>query len=198
MLYKKIVTMKYALIALFIIINPVHILAQKNSLFADAGIAFSTHQPGVSATYNYKLGRWLAIGIGAQGYGLYPTIANIRQQFVPAVFADIRANIRARRVNQFFTFLDIGMDFYNHNSEYIDKYIRKENTIYDVPKNNGVYTGFGIGYFRKMTKRGWGPYASFKIVMNYCNVNTYDTRFQEQEPTTWGRGTWVASLGFRF
>jgi hypothetical protein len=203
--------MKYAFITVILVLNHIGTSAQKYNLFADAGISFSQITPGLSATYNYKLTRWLGAGIGVQGYAFYPTKTH-HHQFVPAIFGDLRLNIRSRKRNQFFSFLDVGIDFYKHT----DNYFQDANFIYNVPNDNGVYTGLGIGYFRGMAKAGGkvnclpsesegepvvsnrGPYVSLKLITNNYKANAFNTLTGEKQTKTLGRGTIVFSLGFKF
>ena len=184
----KTVFMKYALIALLVMFNPITASAQKNNLFADVGIA-----PGLSVTYNYKFAKHIGLGIGLQGYNFIPTITN-RNEFVPAVFADVRLNSRQRKKHFFFYFLDLGIDFYKSN----DNYPRTSNIYDNVPKNNGFYTGLGSGYFRRMTKRGGGLYASLKIIGNIFNDHEYNIVAQNYRTSTMFYGTGVISIGFKF
>jgi hypothetical protein len=59
-------------------------------------------------------------------------------------------------VNQFFSFLDLGMNFYDPTGKYNTP---GTSVVVYSPKNNGFYSGIGAGYFRRMTNRGGGPYT---------------------------------------
>jgi len=185
--------MKYTLIALLILINPISSSAQKSYLYADGGLSLAYFDPGFSATWNYNIIKYIGIGAGAQAYVFHPALTNPRQ-FTPAIFADIRFRIRPERISQYFILTDIGLDIYNHN----DNYSRDGNYVYTVPKNNGVYFGLGIGYFLRLTYRGWGPYATMKIINNIYGKDQLDLNTGMHKTLTTGGGTIVLSLGFRF
>jgi hypothetical protein len=167
--------------------------AQKQYLYTDGAISLAYFDPGFSATYNYNPVKHLGLGLGVQGYVFHPAITNPRQ-FTPAVFADVRFRIRPERISQYFALLDVGMDFYKHNN---DQDI-KSNHVYTVPNDNGVYVGLGIGYFLRLTHRGWGPYTTVKLINNLYKQNDYNMVTNEQKSWTSGGGTIVLSLGFRF
>jgi hypothetical protein len=186
--------MKYALIALFVLVGPLHTSAQKHHLYTDAGLCFDYGgNPGFSATYNYNIARHIGIGAGVQGYMWHAAITNPRQ-FMPALFADFRFRIRPERISQYFIIADLGMNFYKHN----DDYMRDGNWVYSVPNDNGVYIGLGIGYFRRLTSRGWGAYVSLKAINNLYKESQLHLTTGDQKSPTVGHGTLVLSLGFRF
>lgn len=181
--------MRYALITLIMVCNSISAWAQKHHVYADIGIPF----PGFSATYNYKFAKHWGAGAGVQGYPFYPTGINIRK-FVPAVYGDVRLYIRPEHRNQFFTFLDLGMDVYKLK----DRYYRDSVLVYDVPAN-GFYSGLGFGYFNRITERGSGVYTSLKMVLNWYTVDGYSIVAPEQDTRllTLG-GTFAVSIGFKF
>ncbi len=184
--------MKYALVALLVAFNPAGTWAQKNVFFGDAGISLARFYPGASVTYNHNLARWFGVGAGAQAYDFHATRTNY--QFIPALFGELRFNIRPRKKSQLFLFLDIGADFYKHN----DYYWHQADMVYDVRKDDGIYTGLGIGYFRRKTKRGWGPYVSLKFISNSYNVDEYNIVSSKQNIAVWADATFVFSAGFKF
>jgi len=185
--------MRYALIVLLILINPLCTSAQKNYLYTDGGLSLAYFNPGFSATWNYNLIKYIGIGAGAQAYVFHPAITNPRQ-FTPAFFADIRFRIRPGHISQYFILTDLGLDIYNHN----DNYSRSGNYVYTVPKNNGVYFGLGLGYFLRLTERGWGTYATMKIINNIYSDDQLDLNTGDHKKLTSTGGTLVLSLGFRF
>ncbi len=185
--------MKYILIALLVIFNAGTAVAQKHNLFADLGTSFDGPGPGGSLTYNYKLLKRFGLGIGVQGYSFSPSVNNA-DEFTPAMFGDIRLNSAQRKKHFFFYFLDLGINFYAHK----DVYKRSNNIIYNVPNDNGFYTGLGIGYFRRVTKGGWGPYASLKIISNSYKVNEFNLVSREQHYAVWDDATLALSVGFKF
>lgn len=181
--------MKYSFIALLLCLS-VSSFAQKHRVFADVGWS-----PGFSVTYNYTPIKHLGVGVGVQAYEYSPTLINT-SMFVPAVYADLHLNIRPQKNNQLFLHWDIGMNFYKQKGQYRGGDPR---IVYNTPKDNGVCTGGGFGYMRRMTKRGGGPYASLKLVMNLTKVEGYNvaTR-QTQIKQLNGDGPLVLSLGFKF
>jgi hypothetical protein len=168
-------------------------LAQKHYLYTDGAISLAYFDPGFSATYNYNPIKYIGMGAGVQGYVFHPAITNHRQ-FTPAVFADVRFRIRPERISQYFALLDVGMNFYQHKNEVE----RKGNYLYSVPNDNGVYVGLGLGYFLRLTHRGWGPYTTVKLINNIYKSNEYNITTGEQRSFTPAGGTIVLSLGFRF
>jgi hypothetical protein len=186
--------MRHALVALLVFVSPLSSGAQKHYLYTDAGLSFDYGgNPGFSATYNYNLGKHIGVGAGVQGYMWYPAITNPRQ-FTPAAFLDCRFLIRPKRPNQYFILSDLGMDFYKHK----DDNVRKGNYVYSVPKDNGIYFGLGMGYFRRLGARGWGPYATLKLITNFHPQDELHLSTGAQKSYTIGDGTFVLSVGFRF
>lgn len=185
--------MKYTLIALLAIFSTIVASAQKHQLFADIGTSFDGPSPGGSLTYNYRLLDRFGLGGGVQGYSFTPSVLN-KDQFTPAVYGDIRLNSLLRKKHFFFYFLDLGINFYTHS----DEYRRSNNTIYHIPNNNGFYTGLGIGYFRRITKRGWGPYTSLKIISNSYKASKFDLVSRQQYNAVWLDATFALSVGFKF
>ena len=185
--------MKHAIIAFLFLANPLTTWAQKHYLYADVGLSLAYLNPGLSATYNYKVGKHFGIGAGAQAYVFHATITNTHQ-FTPALFADARFLIRPKHKSQYFILADLGIDFYKHSEDYL----RDGNYVYSAPKDNGTYFGLALGYFRRTTARGWGPYASLKLITNFCKEDQLHLTTGEQKSLSVGRGTFVVSVGFRF
>jgi len=184
--------MKYALLALLVLFNPMMTLAQKDIFWADGGMSLARLNAGASITYNYNLSRYFGLGAGAQVYDFHATMVNF--QPVPALFWDLRFNIRSRQKSQYFLFLDAGLNIYKHNTEYwVDGL--NQCTVRD---DNGSYTGFGFGYFRSQTARGWGHYASLKMISNHYTADAISTVSGAQGTETWGDETFVISFGFKF
>jgi hypothetical protein len=104
------------------------------------------------------------------------------------------SGIRPEKISQYFVLLDVGMNFYKHNN---DSAIVGDH-IYSVPNDNGVYIGLGLGYFLRLTHRGWGPYASVKLINNIYKRNQYNMITNEQSSINPAGGTLILSLGFRF
>lgn len=169
--------------------------AQKHSAYADLGIVLNGPHPGASATYNYKLAKRLGVGIGAQGYVFSPTDVN-RAQFIPGVFADVRLNLRPAKNNQFFTLLDVGMNFYKADMRY---YRRNAYDVFSNRHNNGMLLGLGVGYLRRLAARGTGVYASLKMMSNNYTTNRYDP-VTLQQMAVWYNSDFVfiASVGIRY
>jgi hypothetical protein len=167
--------------------------AQKHHIYTDGAISLAYFDPGFSATYNYHPIKHIGIGLGVQGYVFHPASTNPRQ-FTPAVFADLRFQIRPKKISQYFVLLDLGMDFYQHNNDLSVK----GNYVYSVPSNNGVYFGLGIGYFLRLTYRGWGPYTTVKLINNIYKQNEFNITTNEQRSIGSSGGTLILSLGFRF
>lgn len=185
--------MKSIAITSLLLAIPLFASAQKHHIYTDAAISLAYFDPGFSATYNYHPVKHLGLGIGTQAYVFHPAITNHRH-FTPAAFADIRLRIRPEKISQYFLFLDLGMNFYKHNNN-----IHVEgNYIYSVPNDNGVYLGFGLGYFLRLTHRGWGAYATAKAINNIYKRNQYNMVTNEQSSINPAGGTIILSLGFRF
>ena len=184
--------MKYAFVALLIAFSPLAASAQKDVFLGDGGISLARLLPGASITYNYNLTRYFGLGAGAQVYDFHATMVNF--QPVPALFWDVRFNIRSRKKSQYFVFLDAGLNIYKHSSQYWTD----GNNVYFVRDDNGSYTGFGIGYFRPQTARGWGHYVTLKIISNSYDADGYDRVTGERISEGWGDQTFVISYGYKF
>ena len=180
-------------IILLFLASFLRVSAQKNYLYTDGAISLAYFDPGFSATYNYDPIKYIGVGIGVQGYVFHPATTNPRL-FTPAAYADIRFKIRPEKISQYFVFMDIGMDFYKHNN---DSAIIG-NYIYSVPNDNGVYVGFGLGYFLRLTYRGWGVYTTAKLINNIYKRNEYNITTNERSSINPAGGTVILSLGFRF
>jgi hypothetical protein len=184
--------MKYILIALVIMLNPIVTSAQKHHLYTDIGLSLSQITPGFSATYNYRPVKWVGVGAGTQLFGFFPTLTN-PHQYVPAIYGDLRFNIRPQKKNQFFVFVDMGINFYRHTNNYY----QEDSVRYVVTKNNGTYTSFGIGYMSRLTERS-GFYGSIKTLANGYTTEALDLVTKQQYTDSWSRGTLVLSFGFKF
>lgn len=184
--------MKHAFIALLMALGD-SASAQKQYLYTDGGLSLAYFDPGFSATYNYNILRHLGIGAGAQAYVFHPA-TTLPRHFTPALFADLRLRIRPEKISQYFVLADLGMDFYQHNNDVV----RDRNFSYSVPKKNGFYFGLGIGYFLRLTYRGWGPYASVKLINNIYNKDEVNLSTGEPKTISSAGSTTVLSLGFRF
>jgi hypothetical protein len=186
--------MKYTLPALLMIVfNTMAVSAQKHNLYVDAGVCGSRINLGLSATYNYKPVKWFGIGAGLQTYDFFPRLVDVHQ-YVPAVFGDLRFNIRPGKTDQFFLFLDLGIDFYKHTG----LSDTSGTVIYTDIDDNGSYTGFGFGYFRALKNNSWGPYGSLKLISNGYNADAYNFATGERYVESGSRGTIVLSFGLRF
>lgn len=181
--------MRYLLIALLAACNPFGMSAQTHNIFADV----SPFAAGLSATYNYKATKHFGGGAGFQSYNYSPTLP-VRHRFTPALFADLRLYMRPGKKNQFFSFLDLGINFYSADG----MSFRSGTIIYKNTEGNGFYAGLGFGYFRRITRRGGGPYASLKIISNTYRPEGFDLATHEQFKGGWLSGTLCLSVGFRF
>jgi hypothetical protein len=185
--------MKNTLIALLIFICPLGATAQKDVIYGDVGLCFAYLYPGASVTYNHNFIKYIGIGVGAQGY-VFHTTRTTPHKFTPAVFADIRFNIRPKKQNQFFVYMDFGMDIYKHDPAYW----REGNYIYNTTKDNGFYTGLGLGYFLRLTDRGAGPYCSVKMISNGYSAEGLTLATNQKTTEHFADGTFVLSFGFKF
>jgi hypothetical protein len=176
--------MKHALIIVLLVCNTLIGFAQKNNLFADVGTPL-----GFSVTYNYKLPKLPGLGIGIQGYN-FSASGSSSAQFIPAVFADIRS-YHAKRKHLFFYLVDLGIDFYA-----FDRIQTPYKSI--TAPNDGIYLGFGLGYFRQLTKHGGGPYASLKFISNSTTTDEYDFATGKHAKVFNLNGTFALSVGFKF
>lgn len=180
--------MRYALIALLVLFNPFGASAQKHRLLIDAGLP-----AGFSMTYNYQLTKHLCTGVGVQGYSFAPTGTD--KGFIPALYADFRVTAWAERKNQFFTFMDIGINIYKQDKTFY----RDSTMISHFPHNNGFYAGLGLGYFRRMTKNGGGPYLSLKLISNWYTIRGYSIVSERQDIVLMNVDAYpVISIGFKF
>lgn len=181
--------MKNSFLTLYICLLAVQALAQKHSLYADIGT-----MPGFSATYNYRVAKWLGVGAGLQGNKIYRTDSDTKD-FTPSLYANIRLNAWCQKKNQFFTALDLGMNIFKQ-----DKSFERDSTsVYHFSHNNGFYTGLGLGYFRRMTNRGGGPYLSLKLITNWYTLWGYSIVAENQDIGLMAlSGTLGLTLGFKF
>ncbi len=185
--------MKWLSVVLLSFASSLCATAQKHHIYTDGAISLAYFDPGFSATYNYHPVKYIGMGIGVQGYVFHPATTNPRQ-FTPAAFADVRFRIRPGKISQYFVLFDVGMDFYKHNNDLA----AVGNYIYSVPNDNGVYAGLGLGYFLRLTYRGWGPYATAKLINNIYKRNEYNTITNEHSSIHPAGATIILSLGFRF
>lgn len=196
----KRVFMKYTLIALFVLCQSIEASAQRKNrkeelpvsvhhVYADIG-SF----PGLSLTYNYKFARRWRWGGGIQGYLSNPPY-DTSDRFIPTIYGDIRFIMRPEKKNQFFSFLNLGIDFYKRDKQYY----RDSISVYHFSHNNGFYTALGFGYFRRMTKRGGGLYVSLKLAFDFSTVKRYSIISEKYDgPYIYGGGDPILSLGFKF
>ncbi len=184
--------MKYAIVALLILFTPIAASAQKDVFWADGGMCLSQLLPGASATYNYNVGKHLGLGAGCQLYEFHVT--EPEYQYVPALYWDVRFNMRLRKRTQYFVFLDLGINLYKQNGESWNS----GDSYYYVQDDNGMYTGFGIGYFRPKSIRGSGHYVTLKLISNSYNADAYNYATRERGTERWGDQTVVVSFGFKF
>lgn len=182
-------------IAAIFLISSFAASAQKHTGYADLGMVLNGPYAGASATYNYKLTKRIGAGIGAQGCIFAPSDIN-KAQFVPAVFADVRLNMRPAKNNQFFALMDVGMNFYKADMRY---YRRNAYDVFSNRHNNGVLFGLGVGYLRRLLPRGTGVYASLKMMTNNYTTNRYDP-VTLQQMSVWYNSDFifVASIGVRY
>lgn len=177
--------MKCFLFAFLTVLFVQQATAQSDNFFADI-----SPRPGFSLTYNHPVTKGIGLGIGFQGYNLFLSDSNSRV-FMPALIADLRFYRQRKRMHQFFYLIDLGMNFYHFETEH---------TAYRIisGKNYGVFFGGGIGYFRAVTKRGNGPYASLKFISNSSSYDDYYIPTDKHTKVYNMDGTLVISVGFRF
>lgn len=180
--------MSRTLIILFVLLYPIAAFAQQHSIYADLG-----YTPGFSVTYNYKLAKRLGAGAGVHVYRIHRTWQD-GVDFTPALYGNIRLNIRPEKKGQLFLMLDVGMNFYKQDKSYH----RESTYLFNIPNNNGIYTGLALGYMRRMTKRGGGPYVSLKPMVNWFSMRRY--YIDEDRESAWigGGGNVALNFGFKF
>jgi hypothetical protein len=101
-----------------------------------------------------------------------------------------------RRPTSSFVFLNHGIDLYQQNNHYK---IVDNKSLYYVPGSAGLYIGLGLGYFRRITKRGGGPYASLKMISNWYTAKEYYFFSGKKKSDMFlGDGNLVFCLGFKF
>lgn len=181
--------MKYLFFAILMVLNPVWTKAQKHHVYADVG-----YTPGFSVTYNYNLAKRFGAGAGFQAYNINRTDASARK-FTPTLYGDIRLNIRPEKNNQFFSFLDLGINIYKQDRSYS----RDSTMIAHYSHNNGFNLGIGAGYLRRMTKRGGGLFVSLKATSNFHMLYGYSIIAEEENIGLLAADiAIVISLGFKF
>lgn len=184
--------MRYIFIA-FLLLSTVTAKAQADHIYIDASLPIQNMYGG-SFTVNHVFVKHFGIGIGAQAYNFKPTPSN-EQKLTPAVFADIRLAFDIGKNGQVFPFVDLGVNFYQHT----DGFYGKPGGYYKVVNNNGVYTGFGLGYFHRVAKHGSGLYASLKLEFNSYSVDNYFAYYGSTgKNDIVSDGHFVGSVGYRF
>lgn len=181
--------MRYLVTVLPVLLLSLWAAAQKHSVYADMGIP-----AGLSATYTYQLTKNLGAGAGVQAQSFYlPTANNAR--LVPAIFADMHLTAWATKRNRLISFINLGINLYPQEK----RFYRDSASVYTIPYNNGLYTGFGLGYFRRVTKRGSGAYVALKLVLNWHNVRGYSILSEREDTNMWyAGGTPAIVLGYKF
>ncbi len=180
--------MRYLFTAL-LLLNAIWATAQQHCLYADLGIPL-----GFSATYNYKLTKNLGAGGGLQGQRFYLPFSN-NTSFIPAIYADVHLTAWATKKNRLISFINLGMNLHKQDQSYR----RDSTTVYNIPHNNGFYTGLGLGYFRRITKRGGGAYLALKFVLNWHNLKEYSIVADSRDRSILvASGTPVLAIGFKF
>ena len=183
--------MKHTLLTLFILFSTVFAQAQerKHRVYADVGYPL-----GLSVTYNYRLAKHWGAGAGFQGYRVYKIFEQERT-ILPGVYGDIRFNFRPEKRGQFMLFLDMGINLYRQDKSYY----RDSVSVYNIPRNNGLYTGLGMGYLRRINERGNALYFSIKPILNWVTVQRYFITEDERSGVWVGAKVNVAlSIGFLF
>lgn len=181
--------MRYTIVAIFLAMNPLCVVAQKNNTFADAGFSLDDNIPGASVTYNRKLIKYFGVGVGGQAYKYSRTwpSGSVDKTFTPALFADLRGYLPIKK-SLLFLMCDFGVDFY-----------KSEDVAYaEKGHNNGFYTGLGLGYCYEITKRRSGPYMSVKIVSDAFKNQQYNIVTKEVHDVTNVNATSVISVGYKF
>lgn len=166
-------------------------LVQKNNVYEDIGISWSRLHPGMSLTYNYNVARWVGIGAGLHVYDFHAIAPSF--QMVPALYGEMRFTIRPRTANQFFAFLDLGINLYARE----DDSWMEGNIKYTVANDNGTYGGFGIGYAWGRDGSDFRYYVSLKTISNSYHANGYNLATGEQTTVGMGDNTLVTSFGLK-
>lgn len=183
--------MKHTLLALFILFSSVFAQAQeqKHRVYADVG-----YVPGFSVTYNYQLSKRIAMGAGVQSYKLYSGLDK-EAKYKPCVYADMRLVMRPEKKSQFLLFFDVGINIYKQDKTFM----RDDVSVYNIPRNNGFYTGLGFGYLRRINKQGNALYITLKPMMNWHAIQRYYITTDEQNgPMIALNGQFPLSIGFKF
>lgn len=168
---------------------------KKHHLLADIATPVANAFPGFSVTYSYDMFPYVNAGAGIQLYKVTPTAIQV-ETFVPAVYADIQFKIRPKKRNQFFAFLDMGINIYQLNNSY--RYYRSSSYYVVIPHDNGFYLGTGFGYLRQMIRNGGGPYVSLKFLSNANKISGYDYAKQREIGILDINIELAISLGFKF
>ncbi len=181
--------MRYPLIAFWLLLHPIWAPAQQHSVYADIGIPL-----GFSATYNYKLTKNLGAGGGLQAQSFYLPFSN-NARLIPAIFADVHLTAWATKKNRFISFINLGVNLHKQDQSYQ----RDSTSVYNIPHNNGFYTGLGLGYFHRITKRGGGAYIVLKLVLNWHNLKEYSIVADSKDRSLIvASGTPLLAIGFKF
>lgn len=181
--------MRYLMIASLMLIYPIRATAQQHSVYTELGIPL-----GLSATYNYSLTKNLGAGVGVQAQSFYLPFSN-NARLIPGIFADLHLTAWATKKNRFISYLNLGMNLHRQDKSYQ----RDSTSVYNIPHNNGFYTGLGLGYFRRVTKRGGGAYIALKLVLNWHNFKEYSIVADSKDRSLIiASGTPVLAIGFKF
>lgn len=166
--------------------------SRKHQLFADIGISGSQFHPGLSATYNYKVFKFMGVGAGAHVHHFFPTITH-PAQYVPAIYGDVRFTIFPRKKNQLFLYIDAGINFYS--SSYYT--VIEDNILYTDNSTSGSYSGIGIGFYHQFFKKDRGIYWTLTTISNSYSSDAIDLNTGEKYKAQSGRGTILLSCGIR-
>lgn len=185
--------MKLPLIVLSALLFSVTASAQKHACYADIGISGAQFDPGFSLTYNYMPAKFFGFGIGTQGNAYFPTMVDDKR-FVKDIYADVRLTAFAAKKNRVLTFFNLGLAMYNQPKGYG----LHDNMLFTTNSTTGTYIGLGLGYFRAVTKKGWGPYLTVKMIGCASQADSYNLITGERKSGGYARGTLILSLGFKF
>ena len=183
--------MRHILSAILLIFSFIAADAQKNNFFGDIGRNSTGNAiPGGSFTYSRKVAKHWGLGAGVQAYDYAQTDLSRKKihQFIPTVYADLRAYVPIKRSLLFFIG-DLGLSIYRS---------RNNMSIYEMPHSNSAYLGLGMGYHYRITKRGLGPYISLKMANNIYSARQITPQTTEVSRVFALDGALVLSLGVKF
>jgi hypothetical protein len=173
---------KKQLILIALLLASTATFAQKKNDLYYADVAVT--RLGLSATYDHKFARHLAVGAGVNvydwGFGPINTAA--------AIYADVRPYWRIRR-SLLFILADVGLAFYDKNDP--------PPYSYSSYSDFGVHTALGFGYGYMITRRGAGPYVTLAI-RSYSYTEHYNNPFAPRHESGVVDATSVLSVGFKF